>query len=132
MSKLLQAMILSLFIILVSAGIVWFFVVEPEEDPLDEMVKYSFESPEITTDLKDGTFVRIQFQIVTDGKKAMDEMSKRDFQLKNILIKEISQMTEEAFSTDLNAVESVIKEELNHLIIDGNVTDVYTIHKILQ
>ena len=67
-------------------GIITYVVVtNAKADPIEDLVKYSYETPEITTDLQDGGFVRIQFQIVTDGKKAKSEIASRDFQLKNIL-----------------------------------------------
>src|SRR5699024_7242193 len=59
-----------------------------ESRTIEDMVEYTHETPEITTDLEDRSFVRIQFQTITDSKEAKDEISKRDFQLKNILIKE--------------------------------------------
>lgn len=101
-------------------------------ETLDAMVKYAYESPEITTDLLDGSFVRIQFQIITDGKAAQEEISKRDFQLKNILIKELAKLDEEDFKTALGELEEKIKDRLNELMTEGKIIDVYTINKILQ
>lgn len=103
-----------------------------EELSVDDMVRFSYETPEITTDLEDGSFVRIQFQVVTDGRKAAEEISKRDFQLKNILIKELATMDEEIFTTGLDELEEQLVERLNELMTTGNVTEVYTINKILQ
>ena len=103
-----------------------------EAQSVDELVKYSYETPEMTTDLEDGSFVRIQFQIVTDGKKARDEISKRDFQLKNILIKELAEMDEEVFKSGLDELEEDLVERLNEVMTTGDVTEVYTINKILQ
>ena len=99
---------------------------------IDEIAKYSYETPEITTDLEDGSFVRIQFQIITDGKKAYEEVSKREFQIKNILIKELAIMDEESFKSGLTELESTLQTKLNELMTEGNITDVYTISKILQ
>lgn len=99
---------------------------------IDEIAKYSYKTPEITTDLDDGSFVRIQFQIITDGKKAHEEVTKREFQIKNILIKELAIMDEESFKTGLTELESTLQTKLNELMTEGNITDVYTISKILQ
>src|SRR5690625_1312109 len=87
LSKLVKTMVTSL-IILVSIGIgavVVVFYVNNDTDKgkaqsIDEIVEYSYETPEITTDLQDGTFVRIQFQVLTDGKNAKKEVVKREFQ----------------------------------------------------
>jgi flagellar protein FliL len=60
------------------------------------------------------------------------EISQRDFQLKNILIKELATMKEEDFKSGLTDLEEKIKNKLNELMTTGKVTDVYTTNKILQ
>lgn len=139
MSKLVKTMITSLVVLLViaiaSLVVVLNVVGESEQgdaQSIDDIVNYSYESPEITTDLEDGVFVRIQFQIVTDGKSALKEVEKRDFQLKNIIIKELATKTEEDFKSGLSDIEQVIKSRLNELMEEGQITEVYTINKILQ
>src|SRR5699024_1916591 len=140
MSRVLTTFLISLSVIIVlAAGIlgVFFFISKKDsaantEQSIDDMNEFSYETPEVTTDLKDGRFVRIQFLIITDGKKAKKEIEKRDFQIENILIKEISQMNEDDFTTGLNNVESSLLENLNEVMTDGEIVDVYTIKKILQ
>jgi flagellar protein FliL len=102
------------------------------EPSIDEIIEYSYQTPEVTTDLSDGSFVRIQFQIVTDSKDAKQEIAKREFQVKNILIKELATMDEEAFKSGLSNVEDILKVELNKVMSEGSIIDVYTISKILQ
>lgn len=103
-----------------------------KEATIDEIVEYAYETTEITTDLEDGSFVRIQFKIITDGKKAREEIEKREFQIKNILIKELATMTEEDFKAGLSQLEDTMKVKINEVMTNGKVTDVYTINKILQ
>ena len=138
MNKLVKILLTS-FIILIVCGIAGFIVIlnmdgqsKEGKASIDEIVAHSYETPEVTTDLEDGSFVRIQFQVVTDSKRAKAEISKRDFQLKNILIKELAQMDESSFKSGLNELEKVIQEKLNEVLAEGKVTDVYTISKILQ
>ncbi|RLL45324.1 flagellar basal body-associated protein FliL [Oceanobacillus piezotolerans] len=140
MSRLVKTMLTSLAVLLIIAIAAIVVLININKDNLqadaeptiDEIIEYSYESPEITTDLKDGSFVRIQFQIVTDSKEAKEEISKRDFQLKNILIKELATMEEENFKSGLGDLEEKVKISLNELMAEGTVTDVYTINKILQ
>src|SRR5699024_5033357 len=99
---------------------------------IDEMNQYSYTTPEVTTDLEDGRFVRIEFQIITDGKKSLKEVEKREFQIKNLLIKELSLMSEDDFNSGLSDLESKMRDSLNDIMEDGQITDVYTISKILQ
>ncbi|WP_047981264.1 flagellar basal body-associated protein FliL [Ornithinibacillus contaminans] len=139
MSKLVKTMLLSLVIIIligVVAAVIVLNVIEKreqgDEQSIDEIVEYSYQTPEITTDLSDGSFVRIQFQIVTDSKEAREEIEKREFQVRNILIKELATMDEESFKTGLTNVEDSLLTKLNEVMTDGLATDVYTINKILQ
>lgn len=138
MSKLVKIMLTSLAVLLVAAIAALVVVLnvegadEEKELTIDEVVKYSYQTPEVTTDLQDGTFVRIQFQVVTDGKEAHEEVSKRDFQLVNILIKELAVMDQEDFKAGLSDLEVTIKDRLNEVMTEGSITDVYTINKILQ
>lgn len=139
MSRLVKTMITSLAVLLVGGGIVVVIVAnvtgQPifgEKDSIENIVKHSYETPEITTDLSDGTFVRIQFQILTDGKKAYNEITHRDFQIKNIIIKELSPMSQDDVKNGLGEIEKALKNKLNELMTDGEVVDVYTISKILQ
>lgn len=132
MIKLMKTMMTS-FIIIVVMGVTIFLIVDNvKSNAIDDLVKYSYETPEITTDIQDGAFVRIQFQIVTDGKHAVNEIAKRDFQLQNILIKELAHLTEKEFTTELSHLEEEVKGKLNKLMTEGTITDVYTVKKILQ
>ncbi|WP_430785919.1 flagellar basal body-associated protein FliL [Virgibacillus flavescens] len=139
MSRLVKTMVTSL-VILVLGGVIALVVVlnvsgddnEGEAQSIDDIVEYSYQTSEITTDLKDGSFVKIQFQIVTNSEEAKEEIEKREFQLKNILIKELSVMSAEDFKSGLGKLEDVVQLRLNEVMTDGTITDVYTISKILQ
>ncbi|WP_026906126.1 flagellar basal body-associated protein FliL [Paucisalibacillus globulus] len=139
MNKFLKVTLLSLVIIILIGAVAAVIVInvldkknENGEPSIDEIIEYSYQTPEITTDLSDGSFVRIQFQIVTDNKDAKEEIEKREFQVKNILIKELATMDEEAFKSGLTNVEDILKVELNKVMTEGSIIDVYTISKILQ
>lgn len=105
---------------------------EKSELSLEEMVEYSYETEEINTDLEDGSFVRIQFHVITDSEEAKAEIEHRAFQLKNILIKELSTTDRTAFKTGLTELEEQMKVKLNEVMEEGKVIDVYTVNKVLQ
>ncbi len=65
------------------------------EPTIDEIIEASVDIPEITTNLADGSFVNFTLKIQTDSKEAAEELTKRDFQMNNIVIQELSEMTEE-------------------------------------
>ncbi|MEJ8776916.1 flagellar basal body-associated FliL family protein [Pseudogracilibacillus sp. ICA-222130] len=106
--------------------------IESKELSIDEMNEFSYETPEVTTDLKDGVFVRIQFQLIMDSKASLKEIEKREFQIKNLLIKELAVMTEEDFNEGLTDLEKGLQEKLNEMMTEGTIKDVYTISKIMQ
>ncbi|MFG6115111.1 flagellar basal body-associated protein FliL [Halobacillus sp. MO56] len=138
-SKLLKSMVIALSSLTV-LGIVALIIVLNIGDQqkaegkrsIDEIIETSYETEEITTDLKDNRFVRIQFRIVTNSKDANEELQKRDFQLQNVLIKELASMEVSEFKSGLGQLESTVKLKLNEMMTEGEVTDVYTIKKVLQ
>nr|WP_217586216.1 flagellar basal body-associated FliL family protein [Lentibacillus saliphilus] len=139
MSNLKKAMLVSLAIILIMGMIAVVIILKINdsktvdgERSIDDIVANSHDTAEITTDLDDGTFVRIQFRIISDGKEATKEVAKREFQFQNILIKELATMTETDFKEGLAELEVAVKEKLNEVMTEGTITDVYTIKKILQ
>jgi flagellar FliL protein len=107
---------------------------EVKEPTIDEIIEYSVDIPEITTNLLNGDFVRVQFKIQTENKKAKEELEKRDFQVKSIIIQELSEMSTEQFQGREGKVnlETIIKDRINELMQEGNVLQVYTTAFVLQ
>ena len=101
---------------------------------IDEIVESSVDVPEITTNLADGSFVRISLKIQGSDKKAGEELLKRDFQVKNIVIQEISEMEAEALEGKQGKVtfQNAIKSQINELMQNGEVTQVYITSYVLQ
>src|SRR5699024_947866 len=139
MKSLMKTMLISLAVFAAAGGIALLAILnfkgkstEGEGLSNDEINAYSYETPEVTTDLEDGKYVRIQFRVVTDGKAPLKEVEKREFQIKNILIKELALMTEEDFKAGLSDLESTMENKLNEVMTEGSITDVYTVSKILQ
>ncbi|MEC0303019.1 flagellar basal body-associated FliL family protein [Terribacillus saccharophilus] len=129
--------ILSVVIIVGGGGYVaWSFFLSPtteaKEPTATELAENSVATDEITTDLEDGSIVRIQFQLITDGEKAKEEVTARQFQLKNIVIKEMTTMNKEDFQAGLTDLEENLKKKLNEEMQEGKIEDVYTISKVLQ
>ncbi|MFD1067565.1 flagellar basal body-associated FliL family protein [Oceanobacillus locisalsi] len=139
MSKMLKIAVTSIITLLVGMVAVLIIVIymnEPEEtsgeQSIDDMVSQSYETPEVTTDIKDGRYAQVQFQVITDDNNAVEELEKRNFQITNLLIKELAIMEEEDFQTGLDDMEDIVKTELNEMMTEGTVTEVYTVKKILQ
>ncbi len=104
------------------------------EPTIDEIIALSYDTPEITTNLKSNDFARIQFKIQVDNKKALSEIQKRNFQLDNIIIRELAGMraSDLAGEEGIEGLESRLKLRFNELMQDGMVVQVYTTGWIIQ
>ena len=138
-NKLLTIML----IMLVTITLIGVFVVvlltqldkgESKGPSIDEIVESSVDIPEITTNLADGSFVRLSLKIQGSEKKAGEELLKRDFQVKNIVIQELSEMESEALEGKQGKVtfQNAIKSQMNELMQNGEVTQVYITSYVLQ
>lgn len=101
---------------------------------IDEIVESSVDIPEITTNLADGSFVRITLKVQASDKKSGEELLKRDFQVKNIVIQELSEMEKESLEGKQGKVafQNAIKSQVNELMQTGEVTQVYITSYVLQ
>ncbi|MGV3240632.1 flagellar basal body-associated protein FliL [Streptococcus hyovaginalis] len=91
-----------LFLVITRAGAgvfiyIWKFTGEQKtnEPSIDEILESSVDIEEMTTNLASNNFIRISFKIQTDSKEAKEELEKRDFQVKNIIIQELSEKKSE-------------------------------------
>jgi flagellar protein FliL len=106
-----------------------------EEGPsIDEVLEASVDMPEMTTNLASDDFIRISFKIQTDSADAMEEMTKRDFQAKNIIIKKLSEMTADDLKGEAGKekLTEMLKSELNSIMQGGEVEAVYITSYIIQ
>ncbi|WP_102028224.1 flagellar basal body-associated protein FliL [Salirhabdus sp. Marseille-P4669] len=139
MNKKVIGVMITLLLVITTVGVtVLIFIMNNDdkssaegEKTVEEMIEDSFETEQITTDLKDGNFVRIKFRLVTDNEDTKETLE-QDFRLKNIIIKELSTKEEEDFRDGLTSLEESIKDKVNDLLNEGEVTDVYTTEKVLQ
>lgn len=105
-----------------------------KEPSIDEVLEASVDVPQITTNLASNDFIRISFKIQTDNKKAKEELEKRDFQVKDIIIQELSEMT----AKDIQGKEGqlklkeALKGKINGLMQEGKVEEVFITESLLQ
>lgn len=138
-NKLLTIMLIILVTITLIGVIVLVILTQFNKDEssgptIDEIVESSVDIPEITTNLADGSFVRITLKVQASDKKAGEELLKRDFQVKNIVIQELSEMEAEALEGKQGKVtfQNTIKSQVNELMQNGEVTQVYITSYVLQ
>ncbi|MEK4385133.1 flagellar basal body-associated protein FliL [Solibacillus sp. FSL W7-1464] len=138
-NKLLTIMVIILVTITLFGVIVVVLLTQlnkekPDGPTIDDIIESSVDIPEITTNLADGSFVRITLKIQASDKKAGEELFKRDFQVKNIVIQELSEMEEEALEGKQGKItfQDAIKSQVNELMQEGEVTQVYITSYVLQ
>lgn len=104
------------------------------EPTIDEIVEASVEIPEITTNLADNKIVRISLKIQTTNKDAGTELTKRDFQVKNIVIQELSEMEQKDLEgkKGKQIFQQSLKTRLNELMQEGEVQEIYITSFITQ
>lgn len=137
MNRKLFTILITLLVIITLAGAatLYFLLKEDNADgelPIDKALEYSYTTEEIKTDLKDNSYVLIQFQFFTDNKKAREEIVQREFQVKNEFIKQSIHLTEDDFQSNLNEIESSMQEAMNQEMKNGEILDVFIVNKVIQ
>lgn len=107
---------------------------EASEPTAEELDKLLVETNEMSTNLADQSYVKIQFKIQSNNKEGKHELEKRLFQVNNLIIYEISSKKTEELSGQkgLISLENKLKTEINKIMQDGKVVRVYTTQKIIQ
>ena len=139
-NKLLLIILIVLVTFTLIAGVFYIAFTQSNKDTgsleptIDEILEASVDIPEITTNLADKRYVKIQFKIQTDNENAGQELAKRDFQVKNLIIQELSEMTQEDLKGKQGKVlfEKAIKAQVNELMQEGEVQKVYMTSFIVQ
>ncbi|KIL44894.1 flagellar basal body-associated protein FliL [Jeotgalibacillus soli] len=107
---------------------------EVKEPTIEEIVESSVDIPEITTNISGNNFARLSIKIQTDSPEAATELAQRDFQVKDILIEELSEMTKADLEgkEGKKAFEDTVKLRVNELLQEGKVIRIYTTSIVIQ
>ena len=140
--KLLLVTLIILVTITLFGGILYVLFTQLNKDnetkqdapSIDEILVASVDIPEITTNLADKRYIKLQLKIQTSGEEAAAELTKRDFQVKNLIIQELSEMTQEDLSgkEGKQAFQRTLKSQINELMDEGEVQQVYITSYIIQ
>ncbi|XQY93518.1 flagellar basal body-associated protein FliL [Metabacillus sp. HB246100] len=142
MNKKLLSIMLVIIVSITLIGITAFVVVmkfigedgEKKAHSIEEVVEASVDIPEITTNLSSGNIVRLSFKIETESKIAMEELTQREFQVRDIIISELANTTSEQLDgkEGMDKFKEQIKNKINELMQEGKVNKIYTTSYILQ
>lgn len=139
-NKLMMTMLIILIIIALVGAVVIVMLLNANkeasrsEPTIDEVLEASVDIKEITTNLASNDFIRISFKIQTDSKKAKEELEKRDFQINNIIILELSGLKAEEIQGKEGQLklEETLKTKINEILQEGEVQKVYITQFLLQ
>ena len=98
------------------------------------LIKTSVDISDLTTNLATSNYIKMTFKIQTDSKAAKEELTKREFQVRNIMIEELSDTKEEDLQgkTGKIKLEGTLKKKINQIMQDGKVVQVYITDSLLQ
>lgn len=139
-NKPLLIMVILLVAIAVFGSAAFFYIYqtshedEQEGPTIEEVLKTSVDVNDVTTNLASADIIRISFKIHTESKEAKEELEKRDFQVKNLIILTLSEKTEADIKGKDGQVklEEELKEKINSIMQKGKVEKVYITESLLQ
>ena len=139
-NKLLMIMLMMLVAITLIGAIALVLVMkfsgdnETKEPTIDEVLEASVDIPQVTANLASEDYIRISFKIQTENKKAKEELQKRDFQVKNLIIQELSEMKAEDIQGKEGQIklQEDLKTKINGLMQEGKIVQVYITESLLQ
>lgn len=139
-NKLVMIMAIMLFAITLVGAVALVVVMkfmgdsEHKEPSIEEVLESSVDVPTITTNLASDDFIRMSFKIETDSKDAKEELQQREFQVRNIIIQELSEKKAEDLQGKEGKLqlENALKANINELMQDGKVKKVYITESLLQ
>ncbi|PRO65222.1 flagellar basal body-associated protein FliL [Alkalicoccus urumqiensis] len=104
------------------------------EPSIEEVIERSVETSEITTNLYTNQVIRAVFVIEADSEDAKEEVEMRDFQVNNIIISELSDMSAQDLqgSEGMSMLEENIRSRMNEIMQDGSIVRVYIKDKVIQ
>jgi flagellar FliL protein len=139
-NKLLTIMLIILTVITLAGAVVLVIMLKSnsgqqgKEPNIDQVLACSVDVPEITTNLASNDFIRISFKIQTDSTKAKEELQKRDFQTKDIIIELLSGMRAQDLQgpAGKERLAEMLKSKLNEVMQEGKIVKVYITSYIIQ
>jgi flagellar FliL protein len=101
---------------------------------IDEVVKNSIDVPELTTNLMNGNYIKISFKLETDSNGAKDELNKRLFQVNDIIIDQLSQLTSNELEqkNGKDKLKLALMQRINKVMQKGKVENVYITSYMIQ
>ncbi|MFT8871358.1 MAG: flagellar basal body-associated FliL family protein [Sporolactobacillus sp.] len=141
-SRLMNIIFILMGVVIV-AVIVFFVLMQQKEDEtkpiknptLSQIVNdLTFSTGEITTNIRDDHFIKVNFKIQVSTEAAKAELAQRSFQVKNAVIYAVSglRMEDVQGQDGIVKLENDILQRINRFLKSGQVTHVYTTEIVAQ
>lgn len=100
----------------------------------DELVEYTVDTGEITTNMLTNNFIIVRFSITASDKKTKEELEKRLPQVNQIIIKTLAGLTpDDIKGTDgLNKLEAQLLNQISTIVQEGKIIQVMTTKRVLS
>ncbi|UFJ42134.1 flagellar basal body-associated FliL family protein [Brevibacillus humidisoli] len=134
--------IIAITLLGVVAFVLWQTYLSPDKEAVaearaltaDELVEYTIDTGEITTNLLSNNFIIVRFSITADSKEAKEELEKRKPQVNQIIIKTLAGLTpDDIKGTDgLNKLEAKLMNQLSEVMQEGKIVQVILTKHVLS
>lgn len=137
-NKLLKTMLIIVVVIALAGGGAIFYLLQQNNankgPNIDDILKYSVDITDFTTNLASNNYIKMSLKIETNSKSAAEELTKREFQVRNILVEELSDTKAEDLQGKVGKVklEGTLKKRISEVMKDGKVVKVYITDSLLQ
>ena len=102
--------------------------------PVKKLEEQTVHYEEITTNLKGHSFIILKLSAIADSEKSKEEAQKREFQLRNFINLEVSQLTKAEMTDPIKVSELLqqAEEYLNEQMNDGIIYEIFISKKLIQ
>jgi len=108
---------------------------QAEDVSAKKLQEFTIHIDDLTTNLQGkGSYISLSLSILTTSKKSAEELSLREFQIKDYVIKELSSTTSEHMKTQEGTKELLekVKNYANEISGKDLVLEVYITNKMIQ
>jgi len=140
MQRNMKLILMSLLLLTASVLLIFKFLKPKEIQTIsaaltaEELLKYTVEVEEITTNLHGKGFAQLKFQLQADSTKAKDELQYRKIQIRHLIIQTLSSVTLEDLKGEkgIAKLEQSVQSQINQMMESGHVLKIFSTKLLLQ
>lgn len=100
----------------------------------EELLKYTIELEEISTNLNGIGYAQVKFQLQADSVKAKDELQYRQMQIRHIIIRTLSTKSIDELKGEkgIASLEESVRNQINDMMESGHVLKIFATKLLVQ